>query len=220
MPIHAAVFFRDKLEMTASLVHQLHGATMLHLFDNGSEEDITPLLQGAPSYTIYRRPGATLTQMWNMAWDAVLDAEAGPADLAILNNDITVSPGFLGELSRALRSDDRWWVVGPDTRPSPAGAPTGHTQSVQGIGVGGMAGWAFMLRAEARRLGLKPVDEQFEWWYGDNDVIMSVRASGYEVGLVEGVVCAHQISATWRDHPELHSQTMIDQQRYNAKWGA
>lgn len=217
MTIHAAVFFRDKLEMTARLVNSVDDAKVVHLFDNGSVDDIVPLIADEERCRIYRRPGAHLTGMWNEAWDSSLFDDDGPVDLAILNNDITVPAGFLTAMAEALRSDPDLWAVAPDSRDERPAAPSGEILRVTGPGKGAMAGWAFMVRAEMRRHGLRSIDEQFEWWYGDNDVADLIVESGHSIGLIVGLGCEHEISATWREHPELHQQANIDGARYRAR---
>lgn len=218
--IQAAVFFRDHLEMTADLVNSLDGADMIHLFDNGSEDDIVPLLGDnldSRKIQLWWTPGMTLSEMWNKAWQA---ASAGQVsvDLAILNNDIQVEPGFLASLSTALHSDDNLWAVSPESRfYLNFDKPTGEIIPVDKVGIGGMAGWAFMVRTEKWTNHL--VDPQFEWWYGDNDVAAHVLSNGGKIGMVEGLTCNHLTSATWIDHPELHSRTDVDRELYVAKWG-
>jgi hypothetical protein len=215
---HVAIPFRDNLEMTARLVCSLDGAETIHLFDNGSDDDINLLLEALPldSFAVvHRAPGWTLTEMWNRGLDYA--ARWNADNLAVLNNDITVLPGFLDHLATALRSSDDLWAVCPDSCPTTNGVNmTGTIRRVQGVNLGGMAGWAFMVKVEALQ---QIADPQFEWWYGDNDLVKSIYAQGHTVGLVEGLPCDHQTSTTWNAHPELYAQARIDGERYTQKWG-
>ena len=216
--IHANVFYRDEIYMTAGLVNTLYGAHMLRLFDNGSHTDITPLLHPPGRHTVYRRPGATLTGMWNEAW--ALACVTGADYCAVLNNDITVEPDFLTRLADILDSRPDLWIAAPD--PTDTRGP-GLVRDVTGGGVGpdgGMPGWAFMVRCEAHEHGLdRLADPQFRWWYGDDDLAATVEQLGGRVGVVRGLFCEHKTSTTWNAHPELHRTAVEDGLKFKAKWG-
>lgn len=219
IPTHAAVFFRDKIEMTAELVNSLCGADLIHLYDNGSTENIVPLLNNSSS-PLYLRwmPGLNLTQMWNHAWRETLEMVEGPVNLAILNNDISVDPHFLSTLSNQLRLNDHLWATTPET--SLYGPDmNGKVHLVDDVGVSGMAGWAFMIKAEQWRDKTDLVNPDLQWWYGDNDIAAQITSSGHGIGLVEGLRCTHALSRTWEEHPELHPLTEQDRAVYIKRWG-
>lgn len=78
-----------------------------------------------------------------------------------------------------------------------------------------ISGWCFMLRGES---GIT-ADEQFEWFYGDDDLDWRCRQSG---GAVMVPYCAvehlhpNELTAA---SAELSARTHIDRQLFAAKWG-
>jgi hypothetical protein len=64
------------------------------------------------------RPDANLHQMWNEGLDAAekLARAAGfdTWNVAVLNDDLEVEPGFLTRLARGLRADDSIWLAYPN----------------------------------------------------------------------------------------------------------
>lgn len=230
MPVPTVVVipFRGKLEMTGDLVHQLAnygGADEVHLFDNDSPEGPDAVEDwawglGHPNVTVHHRPDATITQMWNEGWQWALEESAGPqVNVAFLNNDITVPPGFLQRLARDLRDHDEAWISYPDYDHQGAVADLGVRVTQGSFRHGGMCGWAFMLKGEAARHGLPFVDEQFQWWCGDDDLAFAVQACGFAQLRCLGLPVAHRGSVTAHERPELHEIGYQDMQRLKEKWG-
>lgn len=125
--------------------------------------------------------------MWNAGtrWARGL----GATEIAILNDDITIQPGTLPLLAKALRSEPDLAVVYPDVNgrlPMPTEITVQRTEGSWSRG--GMTGFCFMFRAE---LPLPEFDEGYHWWYGDDAFEEGVRAAGYGVGRVVGVPIAH-----------------------------
>ena len=193
--------------------------------DNGStgktKAAIREKLRGQPGDNrVVDCPGLTITQMWNRAWLAALD-EADQVDLVVLNNDIAVPPGFIVNLTSMLRSDERYWAVYPDynRRVEQGTAIKGLTPTNGTFRHGGMCGWAWALKAEAHREGLPLMDEQFQWWASDDDLVFAIEASGHLVGRVDGLPVDHVGSVTFNGRGDLHGQGWDDLRRCVAKWG-
>jgi len=85
---------------------------------------------------------------------------------------------------------------------------------------GGLAGFAFTVRGEwFDRLSF---DEDFEWWFGDDDLVAQIEQLGGTTGVVR---------ATWVQHVDGGSQTLLqrvpdvyagllrDYERMVSKWG-
>jgi len=163
-------------------------------------------------------------RMWNigveMAWDA--------RTTVILNDDVTLLPGSLPLMERALWSNPApagWvtpeWptlaVVYPDVN-APWSLPDQPTvQRTTGTwGAGGMTGFCFMFRTD---LLLPRFDESYHWWYGDDAFEQGVRDAGYGVGRVSGVPIRHtpdgSASQRWDELRPLIEQ---DRARWDASW--
>lgn len=147
-----------------------------------------------------------MSALWNAGLDLVAAEQAGPHNVALLNNDLSVPPGFLAGLANGLRARPDHIISYPDYEHR---LPAGVCDAV-----GRMSGFAFMLRAE---LGLR-ADPRFVWWYGDNDLEHRARLMG-EVVCVDGLHFEHlEHNVATASNPELLAITEQDQARYEAKW--
>jgi len=226
--------YRDRAELTCSLLDQLvlgGGFDQLLLYDNGSTPQTADQIAERLEWLgldhkaeVVASPERNLTEMWNDGWARALDA-AGErhCDLAIFNNDLRIPDGFLIELRRALRSDEKLWAICPDWHRRVAeGTAITAVRSVRGtMRHGGMCGWAFVVKAEARHHGLAPIDEQFEWWCGDDDLAFAIEAAGYQVGLLQGLPLDHVGggSQTFDSRHEIKPVAHADLERCQKKWG-
>lgn len=240
-PTHCSyvlVPFKDKPELTCALIEQLSvngGFDSLLLFDNGSTEEsalavtnaLRRLLPGMGQYHSIARPGASLTEMWNEGWELalMLAPKHATVDLAILNNDLRIPEGFLQRMSHELRKGalaEPLWMVGPDWRIGRPHNVPGEVELVEGtFRHGGIHGAAYMVKAEARRHGLPPIDEQFAWWANDDDLVFSILAAGYKVGRIRGLGFEHVGggSQTFDEAHEIKKQAHDDLRRCIEKWG-
>lgn len=228
MTTWATIPYRDKPELTGPLLKQLadedalEGVILLdHASTHATYSEIRELIRRECRlhYVLHRfAPDVTLTRMWNSAWETAEDLKVDA--LAYLNNDISIPTGFIGALTEALRSDDQMWAVSADWHLGP-----GHPLRPAGVRYvsgsqrhGGMCGWAFMVRVAARAEGLPPIDEQFQWWCGDDDLAFAIEAAGRKVGLAQGVPVDHQRSQTLITRPELTQVCNEDLGRCITKW--
>ena len=130
--------------------------------------------------------GHAIYRMWNAG--VALARAAGATEIAVLNDDVTLPPGALPFLARALRSEDGIGVVYPDVTWDGEMPQHVSLKATEGTwGAGGMTGFAFMFRAEID----VPFDEGFGWWYGDDAFERAVRAQGWRVCRVNGVGVRH-----------------------------
>lgn len=150
--------------------------------------------------------GQTIYQEWNWA----IGNTSGP--LAILNDDIELLPGALAAVEAALVADVELVAVGFDYEqlPGPRLRYTTGTYRLNGI-----SGCAFMVDADRCPL----VDEQFEWWGGDDDLMLAIEAEGGRMGVLEGAHVLHYSGTTARNHPWIHDAVERDKARMLAKWG-
>lgn len=232
---------RNEKALTAALIEQLveyGGWHHLYVFDNGSDDGTGQMLvewrdaiESDPEtdrkmFNFYT-PTHSIYEMWNQGWHTALTfAENGspacPVNVAFLNNDITIPPGFLQVLTRTLRQNPDFWITYPDyTRRVEAGLLDGGLTETQGtFSHGGLCGWAFVLAGEKHHHGLPMVDEQYRLWYGDDDLERSVRQHGGKIGRVNGLPLDHVGSVTANKIPDRQALIDADKQYHDAKWNA
>jgi GT2 family glycosyltransferase len=212
-PTYVVVASKNRPEMLANLVSQVTAANVTPLvYDNGYPKP--------PAFDHHAAYDDALHEMWNNGiGQARYEAQrigASRWNVAILNDDVEVGPGFLAQLEAGLRSNDDYWVAYPNHHgadiPDGAAVPT-TTDKLAGQT---MSGWAFMIRGET---GLR-FDEQFEWWYGDSDLQKQVEAAGKHVVCVGGCYANHlDPMRSTLDDPVRLDQARADEKRFAAKWG-
>jgi hypothetical protein len=132
-------------------------------------------------------------------------------NVVLLNDDVTVPPGWVESLAGPLRAGpaalaytDR---IGRGEQVLMT-APPGNPQE-------SMTGWACMLRGE---LGIR-WDETLQWWYGDNDLDLRCRLEHGGVLAVPGEIPfhSHPSSQTFAS-VELSQQAHRDGVTFAEKW--
>jgi hypothetical protein len=190
------------------------------VIDNGSDpiELESMDLHGAE---LLHAPDAGIYEMWNSGVNYFAKEANGPFNIAIFNNDIRIGPHTMKRLATALRADDGLLAVCPnyDKRPG-----TGIEKKPGSYGNGGLAGFCFMVKGEAFGNVIPYFDENYLWWYGDDDFITSVWASGHQCGIVLGCTVEHlggggqTLGDVLRpDHP-LQDDVLQDRERFLGKW--
>lgn len=216
---------KQRHDLLAPLVSELLDQGELdHLliYDNTDEQSIHRWLPPVSDVLrILDGSGMTIYQMWNQGWDYALTL-ATEVNLAILNDDITIPSEFIGRMALALRSNPEWWLVYPDYSLRVADdlqwdEPPRETRG--SYKDGGMCGWAFMVRAEKRRAGLPRIDEQFEWWCGDDDLAHQIELMGGRQGRIVGLPLDHIHEASAALRPDHYQICMRDKERYIKKYG-
>lgn len=206
---------------------------------NNSHDD-TSWLPEAPGRHVFDLPNRTIYEMWNFAWRHALDLayqgdpaigdadENGPIvepfNLCFLNDDIKVLSGFpfIGAMAHWLRSAPQVAAVCPDyNRPLSEGyEATSAPKRAQGsFKDGGLSGWAFMFKGEWHvERDLPFVDEQFEWWCGDDDLFAQLNRRGVCLRL-DGLPLEHVGELSARERPELELAKGRDIERFKNKYG-
>ena len=205
-PTYAVIPVRDRHHLTDMLLAQLGlPPERVIVVDNGSAVPAREALGGRAR--VVEHPIRNISELWNVGLDLVATECRGPHNVAVLNNDLDVAPGFLARLATALRVRPDRLIAYPDfERRLPPGVCDAG---------GRMCGYAFMLRGE---VALR-ADPRFVWWYGDDDLERQGRARG-KVVCVGGATVRHLMpnAATVAD-PELQAVAAEDQQRFVTKWG-
>jgi glycosyltransferase involved in cell wall biosynthesis len=135
-----------------SIIEQVDGVVVI---DNNDQQAVF----GVQRMTVIHHPEQppNLSKMINMGIDEITKRVTGDEwNVVLLNDDVTVPPGWVDMLSSHLRA-------GPY-----AAAYNGH--GVNGV----MTCWACVVRGE---LGLR-WDEDLRWWYGDNAFDLMCRDNG------------------------------------------
>ncbi len=219
---------RDRGDLLLPLVHDLveqNEFDALLVLDNSESQD---LVLKYNDVQVIPAPGQTIYEMWNWGWLYSLGAGYAyhsDVHVAFLNDDIMIPDGFLGYLSDALDSDEKWWCVYPNyDRPLEDGVDE-LDEIVETYGTyrqGGLWGCAFMLKADKLNEGLPLFDESFKLWYGDDDLVRNIEILGGKVGRVRGLPLYHiggggQTSLL---HPELNVLKGEDEKLWLERIGA
>jgi hypothetical protein len=65
-------------------------------------------------------------------------------------------------------------------------------------------------------------DEEFEWWFGDDDIVAQIECRGGKIGIV-GATSVHHVnggSQTMIERaPDVYPTLMRDYERMLTKWG-
>lgn len=218
LPTFVIVPFKDRHDLTEQLISSLDGYAQLFLYDHGSEEP-PPASWGATDAR-----GWNFHRMWNDGIERALAVTGGRCNIAILNNDIKVGPGFIAGLEQGLRCSDSLVAVSPnyDGRDF-----SGDVLPVRGIcagrydGTGGMAGFAFMVKGEWFEQTGWRFPEEYQLFFGDTDLAFSIESSGGIIGIVRTVACEHINGGGQTKRPGDESIIMKrDQEVFKKRWNA
>ena len=187
------------------------------VIDNGSDPPIDPEpWHGKAGVAQVPMDPPNISTLWNIGL-ALADSNAhssghGQWDIAVLNSDVTVPPGWIETLSSAMRSTTAVLAY-PDQHGGTRRIL--HTKA-QPIDLRQrITGYAYMLRGEA---GLR-LDEDFGWWFGDDDLCWRAREAGGGL-LVPGIPVEHRCpNGSLYERPELKAQTARDRETFRQKWG-
>lgn len=157
-----------------------------------------------------------ISTLWNigitLADTAAARAGTGQWDIAVLNSDVVVPPGWISSLSTAMRSTTAVLAY-PDQHGGQQQIL--HTRAEPIDLRQRITGYAYMLRGEA---GLR-LDESLAWWYGDDDADWRAREMGGAL-LIPGLAVEHRCpNISTNERPQLAEQAGRDRQTFAAKWG-
>jgi len=132
--------------------------------------------------------------------------------IAVLNSDVVVPPGWVEQLSTAMRSTSAVLAY-PDQHGGTRQIL--HTKAEPIDLRQRITGYAYMLRGEH---GLR-FDEDLAWWYGDDSADWTAREQGGAL-LVPGIPVDHRCpNGSLYERPELEQQTVLDRETFRRKWG-
>ena len=157
-----------------------------------------------------------ISTFWNVGI-ALADSNAHATgatawDIAVLNSDVVVPPGWVEQLSTAMRSTSAVLAY-PDQHGGTRQIL--HTKAEPIDLRQRITGYAYMLRGEH---GLR-FDEDLAWWYGDDSADWTAREQGGAL-LVPGIPVDHRCpNGSLYERPELEQQTVLDRETFRRKWG-
>jgi hypothetical protein len=157
-----------------------------------------------------------ISTLWNVGL-ALADAGAHLAraeawDIAVLNSDVTVPPGWISTLSKAMRATTAVLAY-PDQHGGRRQIL--HTKAEPIDLRQRITGYAFMLRGEHGQR----FDEDLAWWYGDDSADWTAREQGGAL-LVPGIPVEHRCpNISTQERPELREQAGRDRETFRIKWG-
>lgn len=218
-PYRAAVIpTRDRHDMVADCINSVvDQVDRVIVVDNLSSPPIDPEpWYGKVGVVTVPIDPPNISTLWNVGL-ALADAGAhqyGAAewDIAVLNSDVTVPPGWIERLSTAMRATAAVLAY-PDQHGGQQAVL--HTKA-QPIDLRQrITGYAYMLRGET---GLR-LDEDLAWWYGDDDLDWRAREQGGAL-LVPGISVEHRCpNGSMYERPELQQQAGRDRETFQRKWG-
>lgn len=228
----AVIPVKGKRKMTADLLKQLSAENLdgILVVDNGSPKEMRNWLSTQQYAEVVEAPGVGIHHMWNMGVEWAAEQSLAGYDLLFLNNDLSIGEGMVDKLAGALRSSQGQLVaVCPnyDGRPGEGVELVNDTCGNRYDGTGGLAGFAFMVRGEWFATGWR-FPEQCMWWFGDDDLVLSVGNQMQQFGHPG---CAVVLDATvehldggsqtgdWMD-PVMQEQLKRDRDAFAALWEA
>lgn len=217
VPYRAAVIpTRNRHDMVADCINSVvDQVDAVFLVDNLSDPPIDP----EPWHGKVRAVRAPLdppniSALWNIGL-ALADAARGDAaawDIAVLNSDVVVPPGWVERLSAAMRATTAVLAY-PDQHGGTRQIL--HTKAEPIDLRQRITGYAYLLRGET---GLR-LDESMAWWFSDDSVDWEAREQGGAL-LVPGIPVEHRCpNGSMYERPELQQQAGRDRATFIAKWG-
>jgi GT2 family glycosyltransferase len=154
-----------------------------------------------------------ISEMWNLGLlESEMAAYAEPHDVAVLNDDAIVPPGWFDTVVAGMRATGA--VAG--CADQHGRTEMQHLTSFADPDITRrLSGFAFILDGSK---GLR-FDEQFRWWWGDTDMDWRARVAGGTV-LVSGVPVQHPNGGGGTTVGVLAQIAAEDCSRFVDKWGA
>ena len=218
-PYRAAVIpARDRHDLLgdciASVVDQVDRVIVI---DNGSNPPIDPEpWHGKIGVVRVPMDPPNISVLWNVGI-ALADSSAHRSgtdqwDIAVLNSDTVIPPGWIATLSTAMRSTTAVLAY-PDQHGGRQQIL--HTRAEPIDLRQRITGYAYMLRGEH---GLR-LDESMAWWASDDDIDYQARLQGGAL-LVPGIPVEHRCpNVSTNERPELAAQAGRDMETFRKKWG-
>jgi hypothetical protein len=218
-PYRAAVVpTRNRHDLLADCINSVvDQVDYVFVIDNGSQPPIDPEpWHGKVGAAVVPIDPPNISELWNIGL-ALTDAAARRAgvdawDIAVLNSDVVVPPGWVQALSDAMRATTAVLAY-PDQHGGTRQLL--HTKAEPIDLRQRITGYAYLLRGET---GLR-LDESMQWWASDDDLDWRARECGGAL-LVPGIPVEHRCpNGSMHERPELKAQAGHDMETFRKKWG-
>ena len=222
------------------VMHSERNSTDIVVVDNASQDDTPSKLQAWAALDPEHR--RVVLNADNKGFGPAVNQGLALAQgeyLAVLNNDIVVSPGWARGLRRHLQTRPQLGMLCPITNNignEAQVALAGHTvsdvfESAQAYTLRKTGQFlplhvcAFFCVMMHRRTyeAVGPMDEQFvPGFFEDDDYCLRIKALGLELGCAEDVFVYHELSASFDKLKAAHRQEIFERNKalFEKKWGA
>lgn len=179
----------SKLAIESVINQQYHD---LLLIDNGADQQTKAVLNHYNSrenvHIISNQTNVYVNPAWNQAMQFFLERNQYDA-LVLMNSDLILSDQWHVSLERFFNNPDNKRRI---PVPVITDHPQNHDQSDQTFKVvyTSIPGVFIVLTREAVKT-VYPVPEKIKVWFGDNWIYDLARGSGFETGILSGLVCYH-----------------------------
>ncbi len=213
----------SQIESLEKLLHTFIATkdiSYIYILDNGhpleNRQRLNAWQSWCPRIQVIDMEGESIYRMWNFGWRTA--KVVGVDNVFILNDDAYILPGTHNILDKILHSNPAYGAVCPDyLRATSEGFGEIAPIEVQGTyGQGGLAGFAFMLRANLENVPY--IDENLQWWYGDDDLVKNIEGANYKLVRVAGVPVDH-LPGQSSKNMDLREKIRLDNIYFNKKYG-
>lgn len=218
-PFRAAVIpTRNRHDLLADCINSIvDQVDRVIVIDNLSDPPIDPdAWHGKVAVARVPMDPPNISTLWNVGI-ALADAAAhrhgtDQWDIAVLNSDVVVPPGWIATLSTAMRSTSAVLAY-PDQHGGREQIL--HTKAEPIDLRQRITGYAYLLRGET---GMR-ADESMAWWASDDDIDWRAREQGGAL-LIPGLAVEHRCpNGSMYERPELQEQAGRDMETFRTKWG-
>lgn len=214
------------------LLHQLIEELLLQdefddflLIDNTATGTVLDIYGSHSKIQVSHRPKLTLTQMWNTFWAHAKvrgTARGIPSQVVLLNDDVKIPKHFVSRLVAGLRSHDEYACAYPNYMLPLDEDGTGLKGCTPTLGTykdGGLWGCAFAIKGEILNVKIPPMDEQFDFWASDDDLVEQIRLAGLKTVRVNDLALEHEASSSYVQIEGLPQRGWADVERFKKKYG-
>lgn len=211
---YAVITTHDRHEMLDALLESIPDDVTVIIVDNASNPPVS--IEGVTVIRYDAQP-PNLSHAWNLGLrHARFLANGRRHVIAVLNDDIVLPNGWFEVLEAAVRSTGATIAhVDPAGGWAPVPVYSINYSAKQVPLSTRLTGWAFMVD------GLRDIeaDEQFQWWYGDDDLDWRARQMSGVVRVDYWPVTHLDADGSTNRSPALQAIAGEDRERFRRKWG-
>ena len=211
---YAVIPTKNRYDDLRALLRTLHGQVVAAVIVDNNDEPDEQLANEFDWVLPIHHPGypPNISELLNVGLDFVAGAwwlHGDEWNVALLNDDVTVPPGWVRSLDAALRTSGAALAYThpgvTEPRLSSERPASNHTMAT---------GWACLARGELKLRW----DEELRWWYSDNAFDLECRQHGGVVAVPGTVPVHHHPSEQTFASAELSAQTHLDEATFLRKY--